>query len=161
MKIYHPKYDDVLKQGNHGKISWCFETGKPWYTIHLPYTIYKKAWSTTVYHVMLWCVVVYHVIPCNMVYHVIPWYVFIRDMTWLNRTGPRTDPCGTPNGRCCGQDSVPDMLMFWLCQKCHNVYEGVVKGLNDHSYWKQLRDLVKLLLLPCYCPCCQLYNSVS
>ena len=41
-------------------------------------------------------------------------------MTWLsdvvyklNRTGPRTDPCGTPNGRCCGQDSVPDMLILW------------------------------------------------
>ena len=40
-------------------------------------------------------------------------------MTWLrdvvdklNRTGLRTDPCGTPNGRCCGQDSVSGMLML-------------------------------------------------
>ena len=24
----------------------------------------------------------------------------------LNKTGPRTDPCGTPNGRCCGQDML-------------------------------------------------------
>ena len=31
----------------------------------------------------------------------------------VNRTGPRTDPCDTPNGRCCGQDNEPDMLMLW------------------------------------------------
>ena len=69
-------------------------------------------------------------------------------MTWLsdvvyklNRTGPRTNPSGTPNGRC-GHNKVPDMLMLWylsekynlneeLGQKCQNVYEGIVKGLND------------------------------
>ena len=28
-------------------------------------------------------------------------------------TGPRTDPCKTPNGRRCGQDSVPYILMLW------------------------------------------------
>ena len=50
----------------------------------------------------------------------------------LNRTGPRTVPCSTPNGRCGGQDSVPGILMLWclsekydlnheeLCQKCQN-----------------------------------------
>ena len=63
-------------------------------------------------------------------------------MTWLsdvvyklNRTWPRTDPCGTPYGRCGGQDNVPDMLMPWCMskkydlnhQKSQNVYEGVVK----------------------------------
>ena len=31
----------------------------------------------------------------------------------LNRTEPRTNPCGTPNGRCGGKDSVQDMLMLW------------------------------------------------
>ena len=45
------KYHGVLKQVNHGKILWIFETGKLWYTIQLRYTIYEKAWSTTVYHV--------------------------------------------------------------------------------------------------------------
>ena len=57
----------VLKQGNHGKIQWCFETetmvkyngvlkqvNHGTYTIHLPYTIYEKAGSTTVYYVMSW-----------------------------------------------------------------------------------------------------------
>ena len=64
---------------------------------------------------------------------------WLRDVVYkLNRARPRTDPCGTPNGRCCGQDSVPDMLMLWcpsekydltteqMCQKCQNVYDGVV-----------------------------------
>ena len=94
--------------------------------------------------------------------------IMIIVMTWLrdivhklNRTGPRTDSCGTPNGRCCGQDSVPYnniMLMLWcmsekydlnhgraayMCKKCQNVYEGIVKGLNYQSYRKQLRDQVK------------------
>ena len=32
----------------------------------------------------------------------------------LSRTGPMMDPCGTPNGRCCGQDNVPGMLMIWF-----------------------------------------------
>ena len=27
------KYHGVLKQVNHGKIPWCFETGKPQYTM--------------------------------------------------------------------------------------------------------------------------------
>ena len=78
----------------------------------------------------------------------------LRDVVYkLNRTGPRTDPCGTPYGRCCGQDSVPDMLMLWcLSEKydlnyqrasARNVDEGVVKGLNDQLYRKQLRDQVK------------------
>ena len=77
-------------------------------------------------------------------------------MTWLsdavyklNRTQLRTDPCGTPNGRCCGQDSVLDMLMLWcLSEKYELSYrravpEIVVKGLNDQLYRKQLRDQVK------------------
>ena len=65
----------VLKQGNLGKISWCFETGKPWYTIHLPYILYEKAWSTTDYHVVSWHTMVYHVIPRNvMKNHGMPWY---------------------------------------------------------------------------------------
>ena len=52
----------VLKQGNHGKICWLFETGKPWYTIHLPYIIYEKS-------------MVYSSVPCNTTkYHGIPWY---------------------------------------------------------------------------------------
>ena len=52
----------VLKQGNHGKILWLFETGKPWYTIHLPYIIYEKS-------------MVYSSVPCNTTkYHGIPWY---------------------------------------------------------------------------------------
>ena len=45
-------------------------------------------------------------------------------MTWLSdvvyklkSTVPRTDPWGTPNGKYCGQDNVPDMLMFW-CLSC-------------------------------------------
>ena len=82
----------VLKQGNHDKISWRFETDKPWYTIHLPNIIYEKAWSTTVYHVMSWYTMVYHIIPCDiakyhgmpcnsMGYHGIPWYIFIRANT--------------------------------------------------------------------------------
>jgi len=28
----------------------------------------------------------------------------------LNKTGARTDPCGTPKGRRLGQDSEPNML---------------------------------------------------
>ena len=39
----------------------------------------------------------------------------------LNRTRPRTDPCGTPNGRCCGQDSVPDMLMLWYMSEKYDL----------------------------------------
>ena len=49
-------------------------------------------------------------------------------MTWLsdvvyklNRTGPRTDPCGTPIGNCCGQDNVPDMLMVWCMSENYNL----------------------------------------
>ena len=39
---------------------------------------------------------------------------WMRDVVYkLSRTGLRTDPCGTPNGRFCMQDSVPDMLMRW------------------------------------------------
>ena len=39
---------------------------------------------------------------------------WLRDVVYkLNRTGPKTDPCGTPNGRCFGQDSEPDILMHW------------------------------------------------
>ena len=71
--IYHGNHG-VLKQGNHGKTPWCFETGKQWHAIQLPYTIYEKAWSTTVYHVMSWYTMDYHVIPCNITkYHCIPW----------------------------------------------------------------------------------------
>ena len=61
---------DFFKQVNHGKISWCFKTGKPWYAIHLPYTIYEKAWSTSVYDVTWYHViyhVIYHGIPCTSV----------------------------------------------------------------------------------------------
>ena len=50
----------VLKQGNYGKTPWCFETGKPWYTIQLPHTIYEKAWSTTVYYLMSWYTMSFH-----------------------------------------------------------------------------------------------------
>ena len=44
---------------------------------------------------------------------------WLRDVVYkLDRTRPRTDPCSTPNRRCCGQDGVPDMLMLWyLCEK--------------------------------------------
>ena len=47
------------------------------------------------------------------------------------------------------------MLMIWCISvkydlnqrrdvpKCQNVHEGVVKGLNDQSHGKQVRDLVK------------------
>ena len=36
----------------------------------------------------------------------------------INRPGSRTDPCGTLNGKCSGQDSVPDMLMLsYLSEK--------------------------------------------
>ena len=49
-------------------------------------------------------------------------------MTWLsdvvyklNGTGPRTDPCDTPNGRGCGQDSVPDLLMLWYLSEKYNL----------------------------------------
>ena len=46
-QVNHGKdHHGVLKQGNHGEIPWCFETGKSWYTIHLPYTIHEKTWST-------------------------------------------------------------------------------------------------------------------
>ena len=80
---------------------------------------------------------------------------WLRDVVYkLNRIGPRMDPCGTPNGRCCGQDNVPDMLILRylsdmsltteeLGQKCQNIYGGVVKGLNDQLYQKQLSDQVK------------------
>ena len=52
----------VLKKGGHGKILLLFETGKPWYTIHLPYIIYEKS-------------MVYSSVPCNTTnYHGIPWY---------------------------------------------------------------------------------------
>ena len=80
---------------------------------------------------------------------------WLRDVVYkLKRTGPRTYPCGTLNRRCCGQDSVPDMLILWcLCEKydlnhrravpeMQNVYENV-KGLNDQSCRKQLRDQLK------------------
>ena len=67
------KYHGVLEQVNHNKIPQCFET--LWYTIHLPYTMYEKAWSTTFYHVMSWY---------SIVYHVIPWYIFIRDIGHCN-----------------------------------------------------------------------------
>ena len=39
----------------------------------------------------------------------------------LIRTGSRTDPCGTPNGRCCWQDSVPDMLMLWCLSEKYDL----------------------------------------
>ena len=49
-------------------------------------------------------------------------------MTWLsdvvyklNRTGPRMDLCGTPNGRCCGQDNVPDMFMLWCLSEKYDL----------------------------------------
>ena len=29
----------------------------------------------------------------------------------VERKGPRTDPCGTPNGRCCGPDSNYDVYI--------------------------------------------------
>ena len=31
------------------------------------------------------------------------------------------DPCGTPNGMCCGQDSVPDMLMRWFLSEKYDL----------------------------------------
>ena len=38
---------------------------------------------------------------------------WLRDVVHkLKRSGLRTDPCGTPNGSYCGQDSVSDMLML-------------------------------------------------
>ena len=41
-----------------------------------------------------------------------------RDVVYkINRTEPRTDPCGTPSGRCCGHDSVPDIYCFGVCLK--------------------------------------------
>ena len=35
-----------------------------------------------------------------------------RRRIYISWTGPRTDPCGTPNGKWFGQDHVPDMLML-------------------------------------------------
>ena len=49
----------VLKQGKHGKIPLCSETGKPWYNIHLTYTNILK---NMVYHSLLCNIMVYHVI---------------------------------------------------------------------------------------------------
>ena len=78
-------------------------------------------------------------------------------MTWLSyivyhlsRTGLRTDPSGTPNRRCCGQDNVPDMLMLWCLSEKYDLNhrrtvhqcQNVDEGLNDQSYRKQIRDLV-------------------
>ena len=52
----------VLKKGGHGKTLWLFETGKPWYTIHLPCIIYEKN-------------MVCSRVLCNTTkYHGIPWY---------------------------------------------------------------------------------------
>ena len=66
-------YHGVWKQGNRSTMPWCFETGILWYMIQLLYTIYEKAWSTMVYHVMSWYIMAYHVIPWNFtVYHDIP-----------------------------------------------------------------------------------------
>ena len=68
---------------------------------------------------------------------------YLSDVAYkLNRRGPRTDPCGTPNGMCCGQDNVPDMLILWYLSEKYDLnnrraepeklkYEGIVKGLND------------------------------
>ena len=49
-------------------------------------------------------------------------------MTWqkdvvykLNRTGPRMDPCGTLNGRCCEQDNVPDIVMLWCLSEKYDL----------------------------------------
>ena len=39
----------------------------------------------------------------------------------LIRTGPRTNPCGTQNERCCGQDSVPDKLMLWCLSEKYDL----------------------------------------
>ena len=39
----------------------------------------------------------------------------------LNRTKTRTDPCSTLNGRCCGQDSVLDMLILWCLSKKYDL----------------------------------------
>ena len=50
-------------------------------------------------------------------------------MTWLsdvvyklNRSGPRMDPCGTPNGRYYGQDNGPDtMLILWYLSEKYDL----------------------------------------
>ena len=56
---------------------------------------------------------------------------WMRDVVYkLSRTGLRTDPCGTPNGRFCMQDSVPDMLMRWC--------------LSDKKYFNHRRGVPEL-----------------
>ena len=69
-------------------------------------------------------------------------------MTWLsdvvyklNRTGPRTDPCGTPNGRFCGQDSVPDMLILWYLSEKYDLNHRRA-GLEMPNYlWRRCKRI--------------------
>ena len=47
----------------------------------------------------------------RLIVKVICKHVSIQVMIEIMGTGPRTDPWEIPNGRCCEQDNVPDMLM--------------------------------------------------
>ena len=60
----------------------------------------------------------------------------------LNRTGPGTDPCGTSNVRCCGQDSVPYLLMFWCLSEKYD--------LNHRYIYQKYMQIINILISDVY-----------